>query len=89
MAKTESFQDLSLMPPENGQELWRWLYAELRAAILDGRLKRGTHAVNEASRQAVRSLSRNGDGCIRSVACRGVHANTSRRGHLCCVRLAG
>lgn len=41
MAKEESFQDLALMDPDEGQELWRWMYAELRAAILDGRLKRG------------------------------------------------
>src|SRR5690606_691517 len=32
----------SLMPPPDGVELWRWLYSELRAAILDGRLKRGS-----------------------------------------------
>ncbi len=42
MAKAEPFQDLSLMPPPDGVELWRWLYSELRAAILDGRLKRGS-----------------------------------------------
>lgn len=42
MAKKESFQDLSLMPPQDGEELWRWLYGELRAAILDGRLKPGS-----------------------------------------------
>ncbi len=42
MGKAESFQDLSLIPPREGEELWRSLYGELRAAILDGRLKRGT-----------------------------------------------
>ncbi len=42
MAKAEPFQDLSLMPPKDGQERWRWLYSELRLAILDGRLKRGS-----------------------------------------------
>lgn len=41
MAKQQTFQDLSL-PPNPGVELWRWLYAELRVAILDGRLKPGT-----------------------------------------------
>ena len=41
MGKSETFQDLSLMPPGEGQELGRWLYGELRAAILDGRLKSG------------------------------------------------
>jgi GntR family transcriptional regulator/MocR family aminotransferase len=42
MGKSETFQDLSLMPPAEGQELGRWLYNELRAAILDGRLKPGS-----------------------------------------------
>ena len=41
MPKAETFQDLSLNPSANHQELWRWFYTELRAAILDGRLKRG------------------------------------------------
>ena len=42
MGKAETFQDLSLIPPAEGQELGRWLYSELRAAILDGRLKPGS-----------------------------------------------
>jgi GntR family transcriptional regulator / MocR family aminotransferase len=42
LGKKESFQDLSLMPPEGSKELWRWLYRELRGAILDGRLKPGS-----------------------------------------------
>jgi GntR family transcriptional regulator / MocR family aminotransferase len=42
MAKVESFQDVVLRPRSNKQELWRWLYAELRAAILDGRLRAGS-----------------------------------------------
>jgi GntR family transcriptional regulator / MocR family aminotransferase len=42
LAKKESFQDLSLTLPKNGKEIWRWLYGELRAAILDGRLKPGS-----------------------------------------------
>jgi GntR family transcriptional regulator/MocR family aminotransferase len=42
MGKSETFQDLSLMPPAEGQELGRWLYSELRDAILDGRLKPGS-----------------------------------------------
>jgi GntR family transcriptional regulator/MocR family aminotransferase len=41
MAKGETFQDLSLAAPRAGEEFWRWLYSELRGAILDGRLKRG------------------------------------------------
>ena len=42
MGKSETFQDLSLMPPAEGQELGCWLYTELRAAILDRRLKPGS-----------------------------------------------
>jgi len=42
MGKSETFQDLSLRPPAEGQELGRWLYSELRAAILDARLKPGS-----------------------------------------------
>ena len=42
MGKSETFQDLSLTSPAEGQELGRWLYTELRAAILDGRLKPGS-----------------------------------------------
>jgi GntR family transcriptional regulator/MocR family aminotransferase len=39
--KIETFQDLVLAPRKNGQEIWRWLYTELRSAIIDGRLKSG------------------------------------------------
>ena len=42
MPKTETFQDLSLVSSGNHGELWRWLYTELRAAILDGRLRPGS-----------------------------------------------
>ncbi len=42
MGKSETFQDLSLAQPTGGEELGRWLFTELRAAILDGRLKPGT-----------------------------------------------
>jgi GntR family transcriptional regulator / MocR family aminotransferase len=42
LAKAETYQDLSLLPPKGGQEVWRWLYGEIRAAILNGRLKRGS-----------------------------------------------
>jgi len=41
MPKTETFQDLPLCTSAKGQERWRWLYTELRAAILDGRLRPG------------------------------------------------
>jgi GntR family transcriptional regulator/MocR family aminotransferase len=46
MSKEETFQDLSLNPPSDKQELWRWLYTELRDAILDGRLTRRSHALH-------------------------------------------
>jgi GntR family transcriptional regulator/MocR family aminotransferase len=39
--KTEAFQDLVLAPRRDGQQIWRWLYTELRSAIIDGRLKSG------------------------------------------------
>src|ERR1700755_395523 len=39
--KTETFQDLVLGPRKSNQEMWRWLYTELRSAIIDGRLKSG------------------------------------------------
>lgn len=42
MAKTGTCQDLLLGPRKKEQELWSWLYTEIRAAILDGRLKPGT-----------------------------------------------
>lgn len=41
MGKQESFHDLPLTAPSGAKELWRWLRDELRAAILNGRLKRG------------------------------------------------
>lgn len=41
MAKAETFQDLSLSTRQANQELWRWLYGELRSAILAGRLRPG------------------------------------------------
>src|SRR6266705_2495055 len=39
--KVETFQDLVLEPRKDGQEMCRWLYTELRSAIIDGRLKSG------------------------------------------------
>src|SRR5215471_20359006 len=41
MAKQEGFHDLPLTAPKGAKELWRWLRDELRAEILNGRLKRG------------------------------------------------
>ena len=46
MAKEGIFRDLSLNSPSSKQDLWRWLYTELRGAILDGRLKPGARMPN-------------------------------------------
>ena len=58
MAKAEPFQDLSLAPPGKDQELWLWLYTELRAAILDGRLHRSARMPSTRSLAKQYSLSR-------------------------------
>lgn len=58
MPKEETFQDLSLNPPSGKQDLWRWLYTELRAAILDGRLKPGARLPSTRSLGMQYSLSR-------------------------------
>jgi GntR family transcriptional regulator/MocR family aminotransferase len=58
MSKEETFQDLSLNPPSDKQELWRWLYTELRDAILDGRLKPGARMPSTRSLGKQYSLSR-------------------------------
>jgi GntR family transcriptional regulator / MocR family aminotransferase len=58
MGKSETFQDLSLMPPTESQELGNWLYGELRAAILDGRLKPGCRMPSTRSLSKQYSLSR-------------------------------
>ena len=58
MGKAESFQDLSIQPIREGQELWRWLYMELRAAILDGRLKPGSRIPSSRALAQQYSLSR-------------------------------
>src|SRR3954451_16113778 len=42
MAKRDTFQDLALTPPQEGDALWHWLYSQLRGMILNGRLKPGT-----------------------------------------------
>ncbi|WP_263358892.1 MocR-like pyridoxine biosynthesis transcription factor PdxR [Acidicapsa ligni] len=58
MSKEETFQDLSLNSPSGQQDLWRWLYTELRAAILDRRLKPGARMPSTRSLSAQYSLSR-------------------------------
>ena len=58
MPKEETFQDLSLNPPSGKQDLWRWLYTELRGAILDGRLRSGARMPSTRSLGKQYSLSR-------------------------------
>jgi hypothetical protein len=49
LAKKPIFQDLPLMPQQAGEERWRWLYGQLRAAILDRRLRPGARMPNPAT----------------------------------------
>src|ERR1700755_2387090 len=56
--KIETFQDLVLEPRKDGQEMWRWLYTELRSAIIDGRLKFGTRLPSTRNLAAQYSLAR-------------------------------
>src|SRR6185503_18189952 len=58
MPKEETFQDLSLNPAPGKQDLWRWLYTELRGAILDGRLKPGARMPSTRNIGKQYSLSR-------------------------------
>lgn len=58
MAKEATFQDFAVTTPKDGQELWRWLYSEIRGAILDGRLKRGSRLPSERSLARQYSLAR-------------------------------
>jgi len=58
MSKVDTFQDLSLNPPSGERHLWRWLYTELRSAILDGRLKPGARMPSTRSLGLQYSLSR-------------------------------
>jgi len=58
MAKKEPFQDISLNQPSGTRKLWRWLYTELRNAILDGRLKPGARMPSTRSLGMQYSLSR-------------------------------
>src|SRR5215813_9565621 len=53
MAKTASPLDLPLGDPRPGAKVWRWLYEEIRDAILSRRLKRGSRlpATRELAKQ--------------------------------------
>ena len=58
MSKEATFQDFSVSLLPDGQDLWRWLYLELRAAILDGRLRAGARMPSTRSLASQYSLSR-------------------------------
>jgi GntR family transcriptional regulator/MocR family aminotransferase len=53
MAKAATPLDLPLGEPRPGAKIWRWLYGEVRDAILSGRLKRGSRlpATRELAKQ--------------------------------------
>jgi GntR family transcriptional regulator / MocR family aminotransferase len=53
MAKAATPLDLPLGDPRSGAKVWRWLYEEIRDAILSGRLKRGSRlpATRELAKQ--------------------------------------
>ncbi len=58
MPKVDAFQDLTLDAPRGDQELWRWLYEALRAAIVEGRLGPGTRLPSTRNLAAQYGLSR-------------------------------
>jgi GntR family transcriptional regulator / MocR family aminotransferase len=58
VAKIEMFQDLVLEPRRDGQEIWQWLYTELRSAIIDGRLKAGARLPSTRNLAAQYGLAR-------------------------------
>jgi len=58
MAKTAVCLDLALTAPKPGTVLFRWLCDEIRVAILDGRLKRGTRLTSTRDLARRYSLSR-------------------------------
>jgi GntR family transcriptional regulator/MocR family aminotransferase len=58
MAKKAPFNDLAFRPVAVGRPLATWLYEELRAAILDGRLKPGTRLPSTRQLAAQHSLAR-------------------------------
>jgi len=58
MPKRDTFQDLSLDPPQEAQPLWHWLYSQLRGVILNGRLKPGTRMPSSRNLARQYNLSR-------------------------------
>ena len=58
MPKRDTFQDLALAPPKEGDPLWHWLYNQLRGVILNGRLKPGTRMPSTRNLASQYGLSR-------------------------------
>lgn len=58
MSNREKFQDLAIPSARPEQELWRWIYTELRSAILDGRLRPGARLPATRSLATQYSVSR-------------------------------
>src|SRR4051794_38767183 len=58
MPKSDRFQDLTLDPRRSDQELWRWLYESLRAAIVEGRLRPGSRLPSTRNLGAQYGVSR-------------------------------
>lgn len=58
MPRVKSFEDLALRPVEHNEELWRWLYTELRAAMLDGRLRAGSRVPSSRSLSEQHGIAR-------------------------------
>jgi GntR family transcriptional regulator/MocR family aminotransferase len=58
MAKRDTFQDLSLDPPQAGHPLWHWLYSQVRGVILNGRLRPGMRMPSTRNLAKQYSLSR-------------------------------
>jgi GntR family transcriptional regulator/MocR family aminotransferase len=58
MAKIDTFQDLAITAAEDGQELWRWLYSEIRTAIMEARLRPGSRLPSTRSLAAQYQVSR-------------------------------
>jgi GntR family transcriptional regulator / MocR family aminotransferase len=58
MAKSDVFQDLAIAAAEEGQELWKWLYSEIRTAIIEARLRPGSRIPSSRSLAAQYQISR-------------------------------
>jgi GntR family transcriptional regulator/MocR family aminotransferase len=58
LAKKAIFQDLPLMPQRAGESRWRWLYGQLRAAILDHRLRPGARVPSSRNLAKQHGVSR-------------------------------